>query len=84
MCMAEAGDPFALQNLWVFSFGSDHAHRIDDVTFDMDSCLGIVGDCNATRDKIFELIGPKWSMQYRFDNWKPEYFPRGIVLWIKA
>ena len=84
MCMAEAGDPFANRNLWVFSFGFTHAHRVDGITWDKDSLVGIVGDNNAARDKMFELFGPKWAMQYRFDKRNHEYFPRGVVKWYSA
>lgn len=87
-CMADAGDPDCLDQLWVFSFGQDHAHSIHidgyRTTFDADTNLGIVGSCDATREKMFEYFGPKWAMQYRIDNYNPEYFPRGIIKWINA
>jgi hypothetical protein len=82
--MADAGDPDCIDKLWVFSFGQDHAHRYHDITLDKDCCLGIVGTVETTRERMFELFGPKWSMQRRYDEYSAKYFPRGIVKWISA
>lgn len=58
-----------------FSFGGNHAHRINGHTLDHDSILKVTSD-DPRRD-VFEMIGSKWSMEY---DELPEmhYFPRGI------
>lgn len=62
-----------------FTFGQSHAHAVDGLTFDKDSVVLIIGDYGAARAKMVELFGQKWGFQYDFENFKPHYFPRGIL-----
>lgn len=62
-----------------FSFGQSHVHRIDGITLDADVILKVVGDPDDARQRVFDAIGAKWSMQYDDDSLKLEYFPRGVV-----
>ena len=84
LCMADAGDPDILDQLWTFSFGQNHAHAFGGITLDKDSILGVVGTEEAARKRMFEWFGPKWSFCYRYDRVNLDYFPRGIVKWVQA
>ena len=68
---------------WHFSFGQDHTHRLHldgfGVTLDCDGILEVVGDQEAAREKVFELIGAKWAFCYPADKHDMKYFPRGVV-----
>ena len=60
------------------TFGQNHLHRIDDITFDAD-CVALV---NGDREKVFEIFGEKWCFEYsekEFDMDNLTYFPRGII-----
>ena len=68
-----------------FSFGQGHTHRHEQITLDCDSIVEITArDGSVARDKMFDLFGTKWSFQYTEETFKEEYFPRGVVLSIKA
>jgi hypothetical protein len=90
LCMADAGDPDCLEDLWVFSFGVGHSHSVhidgQRFTFDTDSLIGIVGDIGKTREKMFEYFDAVWAMQYPYSQEKRTsvHFPRGVIKWIKA
>lgn len=60
------------------TFGSDHTHVINGVRIDKD-CVAVV---DGDRDKVFELFGSDFSMEYPEQFWREEklrYFPRGYV-----
>lgn len=62
-----------------FTFGQDHVHRVNGKTIDCDCVVKISSE--EPRDKMFELFGPKWSMQY--DEMPQDklnrFYPRGII-----
>jgi hypothetical protein len=65
------------------TFGQDHLHRINGVTFDAD-CVAVFDAPNHEqgRAKAFELFGPKFCFEYhgaQFDNKNMKFFPRGLV-----
>lgn len=60
------------------TFGQDHVHTINGKIFDAD-CVAIV---NGDRTAVFELFGPKFSLEYPEGSWdeeKMKYFPRGYI-----
>lgn len=59
-----------------FTFGQCHHHVIDGTVYDKDSVVKITAP--EPREKMFELFGPKWAMQYD-DSPDLRHFPRGIV-----
>lgn len=62
-----------------FTFGQDHAHRVNGFTYDCDVIVAIQADNPAkARDIMIEFFGRKWAFQY--DNEPPDVslFPRGI------
>lgn len=69
---------------WHFTFGQTHTHSYNGVTLDKNSVLEVIGSCDETRARMFELFGPKWSMQYKADGHDLKYFPRGVVAIIDA
>lgn len=58
-----------------FTFGQDHAQRLNDVTYDADCVIHIVSE--DPRGTMFRSFGPKWSMQYDTPP-NMKHFPRGI------
>jgi len=68
-----------------FTFGQDHTHRVNNVTLDKDSVVEIVADNQASaRCKMFDTFDAKWAMQYTEDTLDMRYFPRGVVLTLRA
>jgi hypothetical protein len=64
-----------VQTRW-FSFGQNHAHRVNGKTFDADCIVEITSA--DPRQTMFEHFGAKWA----FDYDKPpdmKHFPRGIL-----
>jgi hypothetical protein len=62
-----------------FTFGQDHAHRVNGKTFDCDSVVKITSD--DPRATMVEHFGTKWAFQY---DKMPQatldkYYPRGII-----
>ena len=37
-------------------------------------------DSETARETMFDAFGYKWAFQYTEDSYKPDYFPRGVVL----
>lgn len=65
------------QKFW-FTFGQQHVHSVDGVTFDKDLVVEIEAeDYNAAREKMAETFGLKWAFQYD-EMPDMDYFPRGI------
>ena len=62
-----------------FTFGQDHTHRVNGVTFDCDCVVMITGTYALAREKMFDTFGRKWSFQYSEKTFCPEYFPRGVI-----
>lgn len=64
------------------SFGQEHAHRINNQTYDLDSLL-LVGapDVISARLAIHELTGGHWCGTYTEEELPGvlHYFPRGIL-----
>lgn len=58
-----------------FTFGQDHLHHIDGMTFDRD-CVVKITAVDA-RQKMFDTFGRKWAMQYDQEP-DMDYFPRGV------
>ncbi len=65
---------------WYFTFGQSQIHSCKGVTLDRDSVVKITGTNEQARNKMFELFGPKWGMQYHADEFNAQCFPRGVVL----
>ncbi len=62
-----------------FTFGQDHAHRINGKTLDKDWVVEMETKTREeAREKMFEFFGQKWSNQY---NKKPtmSFYPKGII-----
>lgn len=59
-----------------FTFGQNHVHSLNGITFDKDIVVEI--EDNEPRALMFAFFGPKWAMEYDF---KPDMdlFPRGCV-----
>lgn len=60
------------------TFGQDHVHRVNGITFDAD-CVALV---HGDRERVFEIFGSKFCFEYPEAHWdesKLKYFPRGII-----
>jgi hypothetical protein len=62
-----------------FTFGSDHAHRVNGKTFDCDCVVKITSD--DPRATMISLFGDKWAFEYddMTDESLDKYYPRGII-----
>lgn len=65
------------------TFGQDHLHVIDGVTFDRD-CVAVIISNNAQegRAKAFKTFGAKFCMEYFDDEFNPSmmtFYPRGLI-----
>ncbi len=70
---------------FLFTLGQDHTHRYGMTTLDCDGVIEVNAENGGiARDKMFELFGRKWSMQYDEGMLDMKYFPRGIVLRLEA
>jgi len=63
---------------WFFTFGQNHVHRMDGVTFDCDIVVQIDGTSSEARKRMFECFKDKWSHQYQVGKLDMSYFPRGF------
>lgn len=70
----ETKDKIEPSTAW-FTFGQSHAHSIGDVTLDKDCVVKITAP--DPRERMFELFGAKWSMQYDKEP-NMDYYPRGV------
>lgn len=64
------------------TFGQDHAHHVNGVTFNRNSVAEIECDSYGHgREIAFELFGPQWSFTYDEEQIKKalHHFPRGIL-----
>ena len=60
------------------TFGQQHTHRVNGITFDCDCVAVVEGD----RDRVVELFGLVFCFTYTSKQWKPEnikHFPRGYI-----
>jgi hypothetical protein len=57
-----------------FTFGQGHRHEIGGVVYDKDCVLKITAE--DPRAVMFEMFGPKWSMEYD-EPQSIHVFPRG-------
>lgn len=63
---------------YYFTFGQNHAHAYNGVTYDKDCVVKIKAEnWEEARTKMFEAFGSKWSFQYE-ELPDLSYFPRGI------
>lgn len=61
-----------------FTFGQSHFHDVDGRYFDKDVIVKITAE--DPRERMFQLFGRKWSMQYgELPERFKERFPRGII-----
>lgn len=65
-----------------FTFGQDHAHRVNGVTWDKDLvCMIDAEDENSARKIMHENFGNKWAFSYTEETWERDnlirHFPRG-------
>lgn len=63
------------------TFGQNHTHRVNGVTFDKDTVARIkCKDKEEGKKLAFELFGDKFFTDYSYDQIQKslEYFPRGI------
>jgi len=68
--------------LMYISFGQQHTHRVNGITFDCDSLALIkCADHAEGRERAFELFGPKFMTDYREEDLDRiiEHFPRGVI-----
>lgn len=60
-----------------FTFGQNHVHRHNNTTLDHNIVVKITAA--DPRERMFELFGPKWSMQYDdLESLHLEFYPRGV------
>lgn len=59
-----------------FTFGSNHTHPLGGYPM-KDYWVEIYGTDDEARDKMFEVYGAKWSMQYSEGDFDPSWFPKG-------
>ena len=64
-----------LKTAW-FSFGQNHIHVINGVTFDKDCIVKITS--NDPRETMLQTFGTKWGFDYNEEP-EMEYFPRGVI-----
>lgn len=64
------------------TMGQAHIHRINGKVIDKD-CVVVL---HGTRERVFELFGPKFCFEYTEEQWndagmpdKMHYFPRGYI-----
>ena len=70
---------------YCITFGSNHTHRINDVTLDCDCWVEITAKNEIiARNLIFGLIGDKWASSYDKKEFVGFLFPRGCVLKLNA
>lgn len=62
------------KSTYYFTFGCNHVH---DGQLMADYWVEIHGTDEEARDKMFELYGEKWSMQYSEENFDRFWFPKG-------
>lgn len=74
---AERGAEFGNRTVTTayFTFGQSHVHSIGGFTYDKDVLVKIRAD--DPRQRMFDLFGQKWGMQYD-EPPSPEFYPRGI------
>jgi hypothetical protein len=65
------------------TFGQDHAHSVNGMTFDKD-CVAVINHTqpHEGRELAFEIFGNKFCFEYPEDKFNPEdmvYFPRGYI-----
>ena len=69
---------------FIFTFGQNHVHEVDDIVLDKD-CVAVIEAENhsVAREIAWVLFGPKFRTSYSeeaFDNGNCiKYFPRGKV-----
>ena len=68
----------------IITFGQDHTHRVNGITFDCD-CVARI-KCNSHgegRDEAFKLFGAKWCFSHNekdfVESGSLKHFPRGII-----
>lgn len=63
----------------IFSFGMEHAHRVNGVTFDCDCLVRITSQDPV--QTMFDTFGAKWGMEYTEESAQKaiRHFPRGII-----
>ena len=64
-----------LETSW-FTFGQDHAHRINGTTLDRNIVLKITAE--DPREVMFQYFDTKWAMEYDKEP-NMSYFPRGVL-----
>lgn len=67
---------------FIVTFGQQHTHRVNNVTFDKDCVAVIIADNHEqAREMMFELFGGKFGTSYDEDTFDEQnlikYFPRG-------
>lgn len=71
-----------------FTFGQDHTHRFEGVTFDCDSVVQINAENESfARAKMIQCFALKWGFCYDEEQMKEnfkKYYPRGVVMVIEA
>lgn len=58
-----------------FTFGQSHVHSMNGFTYDKDVLVKITAE--NPRQRMFDLFGPKWAMQYD-DPPDEQFWPRGM------
>lgn len=70
------------QQKFFFTFGGNHYHPESGVRM-KDYWIEITGTSEQARDKMVEIFGIKWSMQYNENTFEPKFFPNGCYQKIK-
>jgi hypothetical protein len=63
---------------YYFTLSQGHTHRLGDITADCNLVIAIDGTYASARDRMFELCGKQWCMQYEIDELDLSLFPRGV------
>lgn len=68
----------------LITFGQQHTHRVNGITFDCDSVAVIEAENHKEgREKAFELFGDKFFTSYLEETFQRKhlivYFPRGLI-----
>jgi hypothetical protein len=66
------------------TFGQDHCHRVNDITFDKD-CVAVIKhkEAGEGRKLAFEIFGKKFCFSYEDEEFNHQslknFFPRGLI-----
>lgn len=63
-------------NIYCFTFGSNHTHPLGGYSMG-NFWIEIHGTYDEARQKMFDVYGAKWSMQYLQEDFDDSFFSKG-------